>query len=241
MSTTLYKDPMKIEFKEGQLYVNGEEHQRDIRKLSSMLEVFMEKPDLDLIEDVDMYYMFRGVHKSENIRFDITIIPSRVIEREYAKTYGHYHPEAVNGITYPEIYQVLKGNAQFILQKKNINGSVDVVVVGAKERDVLFVPPNFGHVSINAGEQPLILSNLVCSSFSSLYDDFKKNKGAAYYYLEGGELVQNPNYFIQTNQRVRASEMNSRYGFAVTDLLMEFSENPKKFEFLEKPGMLIRK
>lgn len=238
MSTTLYKDPMKIEFKEGQLYVNGEEHQRDIRKLSDMVDVFMEEPDLDLVENIDLYYMFREVTKHNNVRFDITVIPPKVVEKEYAKTFGHYHPEADDNLTYPEVYQVLKGNARFILQKVNLNGSVEVTIVDARERDVLFIPPNFGHVSINPGEHPLILSNLVCSTFSSLYEEFRKNRGAAYYYLEGGELKQNPNYFIQKNERLKAAELNKRYGFEVTDLLIEFSQHPEKFEFLEKPGML---
>ena len=241
MNMSLYDKPMKIELKDFQLLVDGKEHERSTRKMKEMEDVMMVQPETALLGDPDMYYMFREVAKKGTIRFDITVIPAKVTEKEYNKTYGHYHPEAEDGLTYPEVYQVLKGKAVFILQKKHDDTSVDVVVVTAAQNDVLFIPPNYGHVTINPGKDTLVLANLVSCSFDSLYDEFKKNRGAAYYYLEGGELSHNPNYFVKDIQRMKASEFNQKFGFANTDLLAQFSESPGNFEFLEKPGMLLKK
>jgi len=241
MNISLYEKPMKIELKDNSLLVDGKEHQRSARKMKEMEDVMLTEPETDFLGNPDMYYMFRDVMKKGNIRFDITVIPAMVTEKEYNKTYGHYHPEAVQGLTYPEVYQILKGNAVFILQKKNATGGVDVIVVTAGQGDVLFIPPNYGHVSINTGKTPLVLSNLVACNFDSEYEEFKNNKGAAYYYLEGGELVQNPNYFVGNMQRAKASEFNARFGFTAKDLLVQFSEKPEQFQFLENPGVLIKK
>ncbi len=241
MSTFLYEKPVKIELKDSELFVDGKQHPKDVRKLSELEDVMMEEPEIDMIGDLEMYYMYRSVRSSGNIRFDITVIPPRVVDKEYAKTFGHEHPEAEPGITYPEVYQVLKGKAVFILQQKNRNGSVNASIISAVENDVLLIPPNFGHVTINPGKDPLVLSNLVCSDFSSLYEDFRKNKGAAYYYLDGGDVQQNPNYFIQNTERMSAQEFNQRYGFPKCDLLEQFSEGSDRFEFLVRPGLIMKK
>ncbi|MFH1394458.1 MAG: glucose-6-phosphate isomerase family protein [Candidatus Micrarchaeota archaeon] len=241
MNISLYEKPMKIELRDFQLFVDGKEHGRTARKMKEMEDVMLIEPETDLLGNPDMYYMYREVMRKGTIRFDITALPAKVTEKEYNKTYGHYHPEAEQGLTYPEVYQILHGKAVFILQKKRVDGSVDVTIVSAGQGDVLFIPPNFGHVTINSGDVPLVLSNLVSCSFSSSYDEYKKNKGAAYYYLEGGELMHNPNYFVKDLQRMRAAEFNQKFGFTKADLLGAFSENPEKFGFLEKPGMLLKK
>jgi glucose-6-phosphate isomerase len=153
----------------------------------------------------DMYYMYRNVCKKDDIRFDITAIPALEVKGECAKTHGHYHPGSEEGLAYPEVYQVLYGSAVFIMQKRNRNGSVDVMIVDAKEKDVVLLPAGYGHVSVNSGEDMLVLGNVVYDRFSSLYDDYDENQGAAYYYLKGGELVQNSNYIVQRNERIMDS------------------------------------
>jgi len=133
---------------------------------------------------------------------------------------------------------VLKGKAVFLLQKDNPSGSVDVIIVDAKKGDVVLMPPNYGHVTINNGEETLVLANLIYKNFSSLYDEYKRNKGGAYYYTKDHELVQNTNYIVHENERISPEELNKRYEISCKDLLTELHNDPHKFAFLEKPGML---
>lgn len=239
MEITLYEKPLRIELRGEELLVDGKAHPRSARTVTQMKDTLMTKFPED-IEDFEVYYMYRDVYKDNDVRYDITVIPFRPLGDEYPKTHGHYHPRAEDGHTYPEVYQVHNGKALFILQRRKRDGSVDVTMVDAKKGDVVLLPPDHGHVTINSGKEVLILSNLVYDRFGSLYDDYKKNNGAAYYYVKGGSLVQNTNYFIEKNERIDTEELNYRYGFGCKDILSEFHENPSKFTFLKVPGMLIK-
>jgi glucose-6-phosphate isomerase len=233
----LYEKPLRIELENSTLFVEGKPHPRAVRKSADLSKALMGGA---LDEDRDVYYMFRNIYSSEGIRFDITVIPPGELGEEYPKTFGHHHPETGSGMSYPEAYQVLKGKAVFILQKNTSDSRVEVIMVDAKEGDVMLIPPGYGHVSINNGEETLVLSNLVYDDFSSTYEEHAENRGAAYYYLKDGEIKQNSNYIVKANERLSAKELNSRFGFECEDLLSEFHRDPHRFAFLEKPGILFK-
>jgi glucose-6-phosphate isomerase len=236
----LYEKPMKIDLDRSDLFVNGKNHPKNVRKLSKLKEVLKGYVDLDFTVDSEIYYMFRKVYEKNRIRFDITVISPKIIEGEFAKTYGHAHPEAEDGLSYPEVYQVLSGEAIFLLQKSNRDKSMDVKLIRTKKGDVLVIPPNFSHVTINPSKDVLVLSNLVADDFESDYAEFKKNRGAAFYYLEDGNVLQNANYVVRQLERPKIDLFNKKYGFESEDLLTEFHMDPKKFEFLKKPSLLFR-
>ncbi|HIH23282.1 TPA: glucose-6-phosphate isomerase [Candidatus Micrarchaeota archaeon] len=238
--TELYREPLKIELDGARLHVNGAPHPSSVRKLGQMQEVLMQHVEPKSEEDFNTYWMYRKVFFSHNIRFDITLLPARMLGGEYMKTYGHYHPKAQDesGLGYPEIYQVLKGKAIFVLQEKNKDGSVNVTVQDANEGDIVMMPPGNGHVTVNNGMENLILSNLVYDNFESEYEDYKLYRGAAFYATEEG-LKQNTEYLVKKFSRTTASEFIKKYGITVKDLLKEFHSNPEKFAFLEKPGLLF--
>lgn len=234
MRSILYEKPIKIELVDSVLFVDGNQHPRDTRTVSQMRGVLRD----DVPGDNDVYYMYRNVYKKDDIRYDITLILPEALGSECAKTHGHYHPPSDGGEAYPEIYQVLRGSAIFILQKKNESGTVDVVVVDAKEGDVVLMPPDYGHISINNGEGPLVMANLVYEKFESEYGDVKGSKGAAYYYLKDHELVQNPAYFVNRNMRISAGELCGMYNIESKDLLPEFYQDSGRFAYLKKPELL---
>jgi len=172
----------------------------EVRKASDLKPV-LAFPD-KLKEDFDAYYMFRDSYKNEEdkmrivearLRYDYTVIPPNNIGGESIKTYGHYHPEVVDGVTYPEVYQVLRGRAIFIMKKAKGSEIVDVVAIKANERDIVVIPPNYGHVTINPTNEDLITANWVCRDFQSIYSPYTEKRGACYYYING-EWVKNSNY-----------------------------------------------
>ncbi len=183
-----------------ELEVAGRKIKADVRKASDLKPVlaFPEK----LEENFDAYYMFRDIFMSESdhevilkadLRYDYTIIPPAEIGGERIKTYGHYHPEAVSGLSYPEVYQVLEGRAIYLLQKLEGGSIVDCIAVEASKGDVVIIPPNYGHVTINPADEKLMMANWVCRSFSSIYDPYTEMRGACYYYI-GNEWVKNDRY-----------------------------------------------
>jgi glucose-6-phosphate isomerase len=238
MGMALYEKPLKVELQNHELFVNGTRYPRSVRTVKDMGKTLMSTSRLEERNSFDVYYMYRGIVVHSGIRFDITVMPPGPVGEEYPKTHGHYHPMSSEGIAFPEVYQVLHGKCTILMQKKNRSGSVDVIIIEAVTGDVVLIPPEFGHVTINTGKDDLVMSNLVYDKFESNYGDFEANKGAAYYFLKNGEVLQNTNYFVNSSERLDPQTLNSRYGFSCEDLLSEFNLDPGRFLFLEKPGLL---
>ncbi len=237
MKIKLYDRPVHMEIVDNELLVNEKKIEADVRKLSDMAHTFLDA-DLRDIPDCEMYYMYREVVKKNDVRYDITVIPHREINGECAKTHGHDHPVSKDGVNYPEVYQVIRGSAVFMLQRENRNGSVSVRIIRGKPGDVLLIPPGWGHVTVNPGDDTLVLSNVVSTRFESDYSTFKKSRGPAYHYMKNGEIIQNTNYVIKDVQRETADEHNKRYGFSKDDLLDEIINRPERLEFLNSPSLL---
>ncbi|WP_227761786.1 glucose-6-phosphate isomerase family protein [Zhaonella formicivorans] len=189
----------------------------EIRLLEDARNVFMKKTAEP--GDKPLYYMYRGVHyegdaqlfADNGIRHDLTVILPGKIDREYNKTIGHFHPAKPNSSeTYPEYYEVLHGEALYVLQKNSRSGEVEeIMAVEAKKGDKVFIPSGYGHVTINPGEMPLVMANLIESTFKSLYEPFAAKKGAAYYYVETdngrGDFVKNQNYHNSVGLKIMAA------------------------------------
>jgi len=180
----------------------------DIRTLAQMKDV--------LLTDVGdekrkLYYMYRDVHlvvdeaeiRKRGLRHDITIIPPGKIGKEYVKTAGHYHPNKPGtNLTYPEIYEVITGEAHYLLQRKKPDSEeVDrVVVIRAKAGDKVYIPPGYGHITINPFREALVMANWIAEEFKSDYEPIKRKRGGAFYEIEeNNEAKWIPNTIYNKN------------------------------------------
>jgi len=195
-----------------------------------------------------LYAMFRDLAKSaadrwwlkENgLRYDITVIPPRIIWGEFVKTKGHYHPKNEAGRGFPEVYEVLEGTAHYLLQREDMT---DVVLVVATAGDVVVVPPGYGHVTINpATDRVLHMANIVSARFTSDYSKYVHKKGAAYYEMADGSWVKNRAYEkVARLRRVEAGRVPTMVKgltsplyrlIARRDPVLEFLNYPEKFSF----------
>jgi len=150
--------------------------------------------------DIHFYYMYRNLSandrdkkwlESQKLRYDITVIPPLSVSGEFVKTKGHYHPANESGTGYPEIYEVLAGNAHFLLQKRDLS---DIVCFSAAPGDKLIIPPDYGHVTINPSLSGLVMANIVSTAFTSEYSEYERLAGAAYYEMIGSKFIKNDNY-----------------------------------------------
>ena len=220
----------------------------DIRRLEDMNAVLYS----DKAEGIDeLYYMYRGVSFSadaarigaEGLRYDITVISPGTFDREYVKTVGHYHPpKPGTGVTYPEVYEVLHGRAHYLLQRSHPDQPEQleaVILIAAKPGDKVLIPPGFGHITINPGDDYLIMSNWVARDFSSVYGPIRDMAGGAYYELqsdEGPEFVLNKRYrSVPSLQRCPVTQVPVLNLITGLPLYRVFQENSKAFEFLTLP------
>lgn len=186
-----------------EIIYHGRKFRADIRTVADMEPVAY---DREWIVRADSnrpaYYMFRDVWKKPSdrelmrksgIRYDITIIPPMRMGKEFVKTYGHGHPcPPGSRHSYPELYEVLEGEAHYLMQNSGKKVD-DVIVIKARKGDSVLVPPDYEHVTINPSGRTLKMANLV-AEFTSDYSRIKKMGGSAYFEVAGRKWVKNPAY-----------------------------------------------
>ena len=151
--------------------------------------------------------------KAANVIYGIVAFGPGTQGGEYVKSSGQYHPPCPpsNRAT-PEIYTVLSGVGHFLLQKASppYNTIEDVVLVDVGAGESFVVPPDYGHLQINPGPEPLVFSYAVMDGMKGVYDPFKERGGAMYFEMadERNRYVFNPRYGARLPLRVvRAAEL----------------------------------
>ncbi len=228
-----------------ELEIAGRIFKASVRMASDLLPVLAYPEELK--NDFPAYYMFREVYYSKadhekivqhRLRFDITVIPPARIGKELIKTYGHYHPEVEEGLSYTEIYEVLEGRAIYVLQRA-VDGKIDdVIAVRAEKGDKVIIPPNYGHVTINPSNKELKMANWVCRDFSSIYEPYAKYRGACYYYTEEG-WIKNGRYGEIPELRTVDAKIPKELGIKKSEEMYTLIKTPEKLEFLVKPSKFM--
>jgi len=228
-----------------ELKFGGRSFHPDVRYMGDLKKVLLEPETVR--DDVPAYYMYRDLYyslkdretiKEKGLRYDITIIPPAMAGKEYIKTFGHYHPEAEQGLSFPEIYEVLSGKAIFLIQREEDGTVRDALAISAESGDKVIIPPDFGHVTINPSNKVLKMSNWVNRNFSSIYDPYTNRRGACYYLTVEGWL-NNENYSqIPDLEEIKAPSI-SRYGIKRSEEMYGMIKTPEKLDFLNNPSGYI--
>lgn len=235
----LLKDDNTLEFGD-----DIEVEQLSARSFNDLMPVVADE-NLKLGDD-PAYFMYRNVRqsndeevlRSNNLRFDLTVMPSALLGEEFVKTSGHYHPtKPGTEFAYPELYYVASGQATYLMQKKDSIGSIeDVIVCRVKAGEAIVMPPGYGHVTVNELPETLVMANWVSDSFKSIYDDYETLRGGSYYIFKQGknssiqknELYDAPNYREVLSGPI---VINEHSGIPI----YQFIEHVRDLSFLNKP------
>lgn len=227
-----------------QLQFGNKVQDPDIRHLFDMTDVIFDQAWLAGAEDFDLYFMFRDLYLSladrekllaQGLRYDITIIPPAMLGKEYIKTAGHYHPLVPGGaVTYPELYEVLEGEALYLLQSEDHS---DVAVVHASAGDKVLVPPGYGHVTINRSNKTLKMANFVARDFSSLYEPYRAKGGGAYFFTREGWIKNQRCSEASELRRMEAPDRTSlaRLGLKKSQEIYPLLREAGALEYLTRP------
>jgi glucose-6-phosphate isomerase len=226
------------------------EENPDIRRRDDMEEVLFDRRACGFDE---LYYMYRGIAliqdrraiADQGLRYDITVIRPGTLGGEFIKTAGHYHPlKPGTGLTFPEVYEVLHGRAHYLIQRPvpdDPSRLESVLLIAARPGDKVLIPPGYGHITINPGEDYLIMSNWVAEGFSSLYDQIRAHHGGAYYELqteEGPEFWPNKQYqSLPPLLRCPVTPVPDFSLITGLPIYSVFQENHKAFRFLTHPEL----
>jgi len=208
---------------------------------------FFESHNLDI--DTVLYYIYRGISlrddmalwKEAHLRYDITLIFAGTIGEEPIHTVGHFHIHDKAGYAYPEIYQVLSGNALFILQSEN-RSSFHVIEASSGKK--VIIPPGFGHITLNPSiSEPLIVANIFTDSANSDYSLFREHHGAFYHPHRNNGLIQfapNPSYDTHPSLKYHKQLKPLPFGICQgSSLYQEATDKITSFEFLNAPERFL--
>ena len=220
------------------LEFGGKFREPDIRRLYDMSGVIFDQKWLASAPNLELYYMYRDLYLSlsdrdrlldQGLRYDITVIPPGMLGLEYIKTAGHYHPLPPGGrVSYPEIYEVLEGEAMYLLQKQDLS---DVVAVNASAGDKVMVPPDYGHITINRSNKTLKMANFVARAFSSLYEPYRQKGGGAYFFTKDGFIKNTCCHEAAELRRVDAPDNSLLRKLGIT-------KGKEMYPLLREPGRL---
>jgi len=188
----------------------------------------------------------RGVY---NWRYDLTVLPPGRYGEEYARTAGHYHA-LIEGTepSWPEVYEVLHGEALFILQKAADPTAgpqdariEDVILMRAGSGSKAMLPPNCGHWTVNVTGEPLVICNWISADFSSYYESVEQAHGPCCYVKVGpdGPLYQrnrgyaHPPAHLRHARPVEAPELGLR---ADQPIFRALHERPEQWRYLCNPS-----
>lgn len=161
----------------------------DIRYLYDIKNVLYDKKWLKTAENIPLYYMYRGVKNKGGLRYDITVLPPKMIGKEFIRTKGNR-----NSKNFPELYTVLSGEAIFLMQKTLRKKTTDdVLAIKAKKGESVIVPKKYIVVTINASKNTLKAGNWVSKKNKNIYRDVEIMNGPCYFRTKQG-WVKNKNY-----------------------------------------------
>jgi len=238
--------PLCLELQECRLVFEGDLPPvlPDVRTIAGARDFLL---DLHSQGPEELYYMYRGVHRPQDevvmekfgLRFDITVLRPGLVGKEFIRTVGHYHPKKPGtDLTYPEVYEVLFGEAHYLLQKpdEGLQRVLDVILVRARPGEKVVILPNYGHITINPGPGPLAMANWVAADFSSVYGPMKELRGGAYYEVVPGHFLPNPRYSpLPLLREMRPAEMPEFGLYSGRPMYLSGIEDPRRLRFLTHP------
>lgn len=99
-----------------------------VRYLNEMKNVLYDQKWAKTAPNFEVYYVYRGVEWKNDLRYDITIIPPKMLGKEFPKTKGHKHLN-----NFQELIRVLEGKAFYFAQKGKRKSIEDCYVIEAKK------------------------------------------------------------------------------------------------------------
>ncbi len=215
-----------------------------VRRLSELARVTAEPPGRSgqRIE----YQMLNGVRQPGDshldglpLRYELTAMTGRQIGWEVAKTAGHVHVRPTGStLGYPEIVEVLHGEAGFLIQDLSASPSGPVSgyawLVRARPGEWVILPPELAHVTIDLGAGPLVFSDVIDRRATGVYSSVADAHGFAWYLGADGRLRANPRYLHPPAVIELSAEEWS--GSAAGRLYEVFRDDPTRLSWLSEPS-----
>ncbi|MHA2357622.1 MAG: glucose-6-phosphate isomerase family protein [Candidatus Heimdallarchaeaceae archaeon] len=191
-------------------------------------EVFRIYQEVKKVEDKEIW---------EDILFDIIVIWSGFLGKEYHKTIGYQRSKAENGYRFPEIYQMAEGYAEFFLQQSGDKHDMikEAIMIRAQKFDLIVIPPSYNVTIINPSEKKNIITRLRAADVEEITAEFARTKGECYYRVEEGRWEFNENYEEIPMLKLEEPQNTWKSMKRGIPIYASYTYNPKRYYGLVEP------
>ncbi len=212
------------------------------------------------VEDEPYYDFYKAIcrkgdldkFEARKLRFDSTVIMAGCAGGEFKKTAGHFHCQIPGGnMSYPELYQVIKGTAVFVMQKvddENKTGEKmvveDCIIAEVPAGEAVVIPPGYGHCTVNVGYETMVFINLVSCDSMNAYDSVKASQGMSCYIMQNGSggftVKKNPRYDFACEPKIVVPRDNATLGIKKDlPVYTAYLRQPDGFDYLNAPDGFV--
>ncbi len=201
--------------------------------------------------DAALYAIYRDVRpdglsdaiEQRGLCYTLLVVKSGTIpgSPEWARTRGHTNPAAPGTpVGYPEIHEVLQGEARLYLQEGVTDHPNAIAVMPLYAGDKAVVAPGWASLLANVGTEPLVVGTWRMADCLTAHQEIERHGGMAYFVLEGqgGEPVYAPNPRYRSVPEPRPLVPKELPAFGLTraePLLAAFHQNPEYLRCLLRP------
>ncbi|MBZ9685464.1 glucose-6-phosphate isomerase [Clostridium estertheticum] len=161
--------------------------------------------------------------------------------KEPVRSQGHIHWVSPScGTSTPELYEIWDGKAIIYMQETAKDNPKRCYAVYAEAGEVVLVPPNWAHCTINANPLENMTFGAWCvRDFGFDYEDVRKHEGVAWFPIldEANKInwVHNSNYML--GELIEKAPRNyTEFDLKKNvSIYTQFQKNPNAFLFISKP------
>lgn len=215
----------------------------EIRKLNAIRPSLL---DTNCTGPENVYGINMDVYKEPDLS-DLTnrgmlygsvVYSSGKLGNEAVRSQGHYHSyDKVSGERTGEVYQIIEGKAFVLMQYLADDGFIDFYAVEALAGEIVIVPPNYAHATVNGDfTKPMLFGAFCTRNYAFDYDEVRSKKGLAYYPIYDKQnlisWLKNENY-AKVRFHLKKPENYSQFGINQgVCIYKQYESNNNIFDFI---------
>ena len=233
--------PMGFEYGEGVFGPQVENrYLNDIRK--SLVDPYCVGPEIVYSIAMDVgKEVHRKLLNELHLLYGVVTYAAGKLGNEPVRSQGHIHKRSpLSGCSTPEVYEIWSGEAIIYMQEYTADNPGRCYAVYAKPGDVVIVPPDWAHATINANpEKPMTFGAWCDREYGFDYDGVRKHSGIAWFPIFDKdnkiEWLQNNKY---QDSKLLCKRPGNYKSLGITDntpIYSIFEKNTDNFNFVPHP------
>ena len=182
----------------------------------------------------------RALLEQKMLLFGVVTYAAGKLGNEPVRSQGHIHAISPHcGCSTPEVYEIWEGKAIVYMQETAQDNPGRCFAVEAWAGDVVIVPPNWAHATVNADPtRPMTFGAWCDRQYGFEYADVRRHGGLAWFpeVEADGSISWHRNEAYEPSKLiVKAPEAYTQLQLDGTPIYRQFEQHPDRFDFVPYP------